>query len=337
MRIIFNLMGCSLGNNGGSLTIIKSANTLLRLGHDVEIADTARNQNSWIPLLVKHRIVKNINDIENADVIIATGYDTVKTTLEYKKNIPKYHWIRAFETWKMNESKIIEKIMKPSTKKIVNSICLKNKFLKYGFDSEIIRPGNDFDIFYPMNIRKDNKKIIIGGLYNNRNKEHRGRKRVDLFLEVAKKLKDILPDKIEIHMMGDDILKEKNIVDFYLKSPSEKEKNKFFNRVDIWVTFSCSEGLHIPPQEAMLSEACVVGVDEELAGTQDYLINDRTGIVLKSTEIDYILTMLKILIFDSEQRNFFGKTGRKKILELGDREENMKKLINIFERDMEKK
>ncbi len=91
MRIIFNLMGCSLGNNGGSLTIIKSANTLLRLGHDVEIADTARNQNSWIPLLVKHRIVKNINDIENADVIIATGYDTVKTTLEYKKNIPKYH------------------------------------------------------------------------------------------------------------------------------------------------------------------------------------------------------------------------------------------------------
>ena len=39
MRITFNLINCGLGNNGGTQTIVRSANTLRELGHDVFIID----------------------------------------------------------------------------------------------------------------------------------------------------------------------------------------------------------------------------------------------------------------------------------------------------------
>ena len=39
MRILFECRNCGLGNNGGTSTIIKSANALVNLGHEVTLID----------------------------------------------------------------------------------------------------------------------------------------------------------------------------------------------------------------------------------------------------------------------------------------------------------
>ena len=141
MKITFNLMNCSLGNQGGSQTIVRSANTLIDLGYDVTIIDTGKNQHTWTPLKAKHMIIRDRNKVPDADVIIATGYKTVKTTVELPSRCgKKYHYIRGFETWKMNEKEIINKVIKQPTIKIFNSVGLQSKFNKlfsYKFNSFI--------------------------------------------------------------------------------------------------------------------------------------------------------------------------------------------------------
>ena len=50
MKIIFDLRRVGLGHNGGSLTLIKSGNTLHDMGHEVTFIDSGRNQNKWVHL-----------------------------------------------------------------------------------------------------------------------------------------------------------------------------------------------------------------------------------------------------------------------------------------------
>ena len=326
MRIIFNLISCGLGDNGGSKTIVNSANTLVELGHKVFVTDSMKNKHTWTPLEANHVIIKNVSDIPLADVAIATGFKTVDSTLL----LPRYcggiraHWIRAWEHWQMSEEIIYEKVVKASTIKLVNSICLQNKLAKYSVDSHIIRPGYDFDQLFPINIR-DNSKIILGALY--REGVHGRRKRTEWIFDSVKKLKT--SHNIELWMLGSENRPNNSLIDKYLQNPPIEIKNNFYNQVHIWLAPTMSEGLHLPPAEAMLTECPVVGTNAELSGMQDYLTHMKTGIVsqnnLKSfTEsIDFLIT--------SNLRDELGKNARKKILELGDRKENMIKMIKLFE------
>jgi glycosyltransferase involved in cell wall biosynthesis len=327
MRIIFNVMGVGLGNNGGSHTLIKSANALKELGHDVCFLDTGSSKYTWGKINVPHIKTNYIeNCCKNADFIIATGYKSVaitkKAPLECGK---KLHWIRGWETWVYPEDRIVSGVLKNSLIKIVNSLCLQDKLKQYGFDSYIVRPGNDFDNYKPLNLRKENE-IAIGGLYN---QKHFTSKRVDWILQSFSYFKSKYKN-IKCYLLGNDEKPKYKDIDYYWRRPTEKEKNIFYNSIDIWLSPTNLEGLHICPQEAMLTEACIVGTSAPMSGMQDYLIHKETGLVAEETIGSFIKT-IDDLIQEKDKRIKLGKNGRNKILELGDRLENMKGMINILE------
>ena len=174
MKILFDLYNTGLGANGGSKTLVRSANTLMKLGHDVTIVDTGKNQYTWDILETKHLIIRNDSEIPDADIIIATGFNTYEHTI----NLPdrcgkKFVWIRGYELWKTSEGKLIQILENPKMIKMVNSIGLKDKLKQYNIDSHVIYPGYDFDEIFPLNFRWQNQKIVIGGLYNLRHKTKR--------------------------------------------------------------------------------------------------------------------------------------------------------------------
>jgi hypothetical protein len=107
------------------------------------------------------------------------------------------------------------------------------------------------------------------------------------------------------------------------------EKNKLYNEIDIWLAPTELEGLHIPPQEIMLTEGCVLGTNAGMSGTQDYLENNKTGSVSNNTFTNF-LEKTHELIKNKELRIKLGIEGRKKIIELGNREDNMKKMLELF-------
>jgi len=323
MRIVFNLIGCGLGNNGGSLTIVRSANVLSDLGHEVFIVDSIKNQHSWTKLKVPHIILRRNGITPKCDVVIATGYETVDSTLLYPGEL-RVHWIRGWETWKMNEKKIFRKVLDAPTIKIVNSTGLQNKLKQFNVQSHIIRPGNDLKECFPMNIRKSSE-IVIGGLYHRRHETKRDFWVVETVKSLKKKRKDV-----KLYMIG--IYKNPHYleIDRYFQEPEDSKKNIFYNKVSIWLSPSMNEGLHIVPQEAMLTECPVVTTNAELAGTEDYIEHMKTGLVAENN-LQSFIEQTSRLIEDHVLRRELGKSGRNKIIELESREDNMKKMVKLFE------
>lgn len=326
MRIIFDLRGTGLGDGGGSLTIIKSANILQELNNEVFIIDSGKNQHTWTKLKVPHIISKNDNDIPYSDVIIATGFDSVKYTLKAPlKCGKKFHWIRGFELWRMSEKQIIKDVLNQPTTKIVNSICLQNKLNKYNCKSIICRPGHDFDSLYFNGERNNNDVICLGGLYNTKHIT----KRTNWIINSWKQLQKKYPNLI-LTMFGTQSFSNNNLqIDRYFQNPDIDIKNSIYNNIDIFLSPSELEGLHIVPAEAMLCECCIIGTNAEMSGTQDYLINNETGIVSKNNFIDF-KNCIENILFNKKLINKLGKNGRKKILDMGDRKTNMKKMIDIL-------
>lgn len=327
MRIIFDLRKVGLGNNGGSSTLVKSGNTLVKLGHDIYFIDSMKNMHKWEKLIAKHIIVKNESDIPDADAIIATGYKSVRPTVAAPKRCGlKAHWIRAWEYWQFPDQEIISKVLQQPTIKLVNSICLQEKLKRNGFDSYIVRPGYDFELYYPLDYRKRKKSVVIGGLY--REGIHGKRKRTHWLIQTAQVLKRKHKD-IKFWMFGSEKQPKESVLDKYLRSPSVEEKNEFYNNIDIWMAPTMSEGLHLPPAEAMLTQCPVVATTAELSGTQDYLIDNKTGLVSREDPKDFIYKV-ETLYFDPRRRKHMGEEARFKIFDLGSREQNMENLIKLL-------
>lgn len=327
MRILFDLRNVGLGNNGGSRTIVRSANTIKNLGYDVKIIDSSKPSYTWDKIDVPHLVVKTSKEVPDADAIIATGVGSVPTTLLAPESSGKKFWyIRGWETWNVNEQKLINYILNPSMTNIVNGLCLQEKLNSYKVKSHLIRPGYDFDEVFFTNNRKNNDRITLGGLLNFGNK--RKTKRSEWIMSVYYNLvKEGYPINIEVygcekHPMG--------CINNYFHNPTIEQKNRIYNDVDIWLSPTSLEGLHIAAAEAMLTQCCVIGTSAPMSGTKDYLINGKTGLITGDYFISFY-NCVKSILDKKDVREELGKAGMEKVKSLGSREENMLKFVNLIE------
>ena len=154
MRIVFNLHNVGLGNNGGSRTLLRCAETLQALGAEVYIyAD--KSKYTWhktlVPIVAK---------APRCDVMIATGYRSVPSTIKARAS-RKYYYIRGFELWQADEKMLFDSYR--SLNCIVNSEWLQRYLAGNGVSSQIVYPGLDFEWFYNKNKEIQHR---IGGLFH---------------------------------------------------------------------------------------------------------------------------------------------------------------------------
>ena len=324
MKIIFDVRNVGLGNNGGSSTLIKSANVLSELGHTIYFVDSMKNQHTWEQL--NDSVEHLINVLPEADFIIATGYKSINPTVNAPASCGiKCHWIRGYETWVMPENMIIDYVFKAPTIKFVNGIGLQKKLNSYNIDSYIVRPGYDLNIYYPKT-RMVVDHIVLGGLYN---QKHFKIKRVAWVYNTYQHLKN-KGYNVKLHMFGVD--KTLNFKpDYYISNPNEIEKNVFYNNIDIWLSPSMQEGLHIPPAEAMMTGVPVVSTNAELAGTEDYLIHEYNGLVSENNFKSFCESV-ELLVSNKGMLEMLAIHTRDTITELGDRKYNMKNFIDLLQK-----
>jgi glycosyltransferase involved in cell wall biosynthesis len=328
VRILFNLLDCGLANNGGSDTIVRSANTLVDMGHEVSIIDNIPNRYTWGELKAEHRIIRGKDDIPKSDTVIHTGFKTVKRFGWFIYHYPKqFHWIRGWETWTYPEEYIVNDILEHPVVHIVNSIQLKRKLKKHGFKSHLVRPGYDFDMDRDIVREEASSYTVLGGLYSGKENK-RATKRIDWIFKTVEKLKQDF--KIDLWMFGIDEDPNNKLIRNYAKEPNAVLKDFIFNAVDIWLAPTELEGLHRPPVEAMLTECPVVGTNAELSGMADYLVHEETGLVADNN-LDSFIDNVRRLVEDKGLRVKLGKQARQKILSLGNRETNMHKMVKVLE------
>ena len=137
MVITFNAYNCGLGNNGGSRTIIKSADALSMVGHDVNIC--ARLDNfTWF----QHKsVIKNIPTNSNA-VVAVSACDVVHSLDNAPLNSCVAWWMRGWEIWQTDGIDGFISLAK-KVPVICNSSWMVNMLADYGINANLCFSGLD--------------------------------------------------------------------------------------------------------------------------------------------------------------------------------------------------
>ena len=282
-------------NNGGSKTIIRSAETLKELGHKVVIW-THTNKYTWHKPKVK--ITPHLKGTKKFDAAIAVSVsdiDIVNTYFGLKVN--KFWWARGIEKWQMPKNKIVKKARK--IKVIVNATHLLKHFPK----AKVCYAGLDLDWWKNYGIAcyiKD--KATFGCLYSKRHKT----KRYDLFKKIQKPMSDKMHaefKKLNGHL-------------------NDKQLRQFYNQCDIWFAPTELEGFHNVPAEACLCGCLVVCNRRDSNGMGDYATEDTA---MRYTGYDELLEAIENPDFSKIPK--MQKLLREKI---GSREKNMKRFVELI-------
>jgi len=303
VKIVFNLHRVGLGNNGGSRTIVKSAESLSSLGHEVVLASDIRNKYTWEPIKNNVKFVHS-HRLPKGDVIVATGYDSVKSTVSSKFR-KKFYFIRGFETWRTSQSKLFKSYK--SLKCIVNSSWLQGMLSGQGISSSLVFNGIDFDDFNNMGL---NREWQLGCLYH---KKHKTK------------------NHVFVSQCADYLSTPLLFLNKHIKGPTPKELNEWYNNIKVWVSSSELEGLHNPPMEASLSGCGLVATNHPRSGTSDYVIPNKTALVYNHNDIEDASKKIKELLSNSILREELNSNMIHLLKnKIGTREKNMIKFSEII-------
>ncbi len=294
-NILFNASQCGLGNNGGTKTIIRCAETLQEMGHTVIVwADT--NNYTW------HKPKCAIKDAYS--LIGLEGYSHVLVSvweLAGMGDPPNYNniiwYMRAWNTWLHGEQWLTDQIKRftdAGGRIIVNATHLQERLKGIGVESVVCFSGLDeWENHFDWN--ETSPKHVIGGLIYKRHETK-----------------------------NSDIVRKYCNNTINIDGNSDNDTlNCVYGDCHIWLATSTNEGFHNVPAEAAMSGCYVIGVDHPHSGTGDYL-TDKTGALYK-TEAE--------LMYAIENPDFSKVEKMHKVLreKIGSREKNMRKFAEILQ------
>ena len=283
-----------LANNGGSRTILKSAQVLRNLGHAVYVVATKDRFTYFkhdppVPKIPK-----------GTEACIAVSIlDTVPMLKELPSGCSPWLWIRGWETWRVNEmvNKItLYKFRKAGGQILVNSEWLQKKLRKFGIEPDILYPGYD-ECFRPGILL--NNPVTIGTLY------HKAKiKGYDFWLKVRGEL-------------GNDY----NYIEAGREPIGDDGQVQLYQNCNIWFSAVTLEGLHNCAMEAGLCGCLVVHNNHPRNGIHDYSGPEIAEIYETKNVGDAVKKI--------REASFSKTVGfREKIItKIGTREQNMRRLI----------
>lgn len=273
MKILYYLPG--LGPCGGVRIVVEHCNRLAERGHDVAIITMSRGWPEWIGIKVP---ILNPNQRTRCDVVVATGYQTVKAALWVPADrrvlfnqMMEHHffpegsrgWNAAIESFRLAKDE--------EFKVITIANWLNQEMLKrFGLRSTILPNGVNMDDFYPDPGRRK-WAILVEGDGRNAAKDTEGiswKVALNLRLKHGLKLWGYSAEAGP-HMRG---------FDRFEVRPSTATMRMLYSKAQFLLKASKYEGRACAPVEAM---ACGTASVRAIIEGDDDLVNNvnclRTG------------------------------------------------------------
>lgn len=283
---------------------------------------------------------------ENPDIInihYACSYGVIGKFVKFKNKLLNV-WgsdIYSFPKKSLLRKKILIKTLNSYEYIASTSHCMAReteKYLNHKKEIYITPFGVDTDLFKKLNNKKEKNKIVIGIV-----KTLAPTYGIEYLIKAIKKLKDILEkeifNKIEVHIYGKGYLEDelkKLTVDLNLEEKikflgfiKNTDVPKAINKMDIFVVPSLEESFGVAAVEAMACEIPVIVSDAN--GLKEVVVNNETGFVVPKKNYKAIAERLRELILDETLRIKFGRNGRKRVLELYNWNNNVNRMIEIYE------
>jgi len=245
MNIAFYAAKSGIGNNGGSRTILKSAQVLRERGHSACVV-------SLVDRFTYFRHMPVVDTIpDDTDVVIATSWMDVEPMHKDWQG-KRAWWLRSWDTHRIPEEKIYRlAAMQPM---YVNAEFIQRRFSKAGINSHIVYQGLDFDLWSNTERQKGRR---IGTL---RRKEPRYR--YCDFEQLA--------------------IESKGCFEFTSISNSDNMR-EWYQSLAFYLAPQTLGGLSNPPMEAAMCGALIACPGIEESGLDDYA-NSDTAIIYDNIE-----------------------------------------------------
>lgn len=245
MNIVFYAASSGLGNNGGSRTILKSAQTLRDMGHTVDIvAGVDRFTYFDHPPAVGHIPA-------HTDVVIAVSWMDVESMHKDWPG-PCAWWLRNWDTHRLTEPEICRLAAVQPT--CVNGEFIQRRFRRAGIESEVVYQGIDFDMW----IATDRPRGRMVGTIQRGEQRYR-------YCDF---------ERLAVISKGcfgfDSVAKSDNMAEWY-------------QSIDFYFAPQILGGLSNPPMEAAMCGALIVCPGIEESGLDDYA-NSETAIIYDNLE-----------------------------------------------------
>jgi glycosyltransferase involved in cell wall biosynthesis len=273
--------------------------------------------------------------IPDADIIVATNWRNALNLMKYgpEKGL-KVYFVRGYETWDGEPEKVKSTYNLPIYK-ITSSNWLKNT-VEANHETQVYGPvpnGVNFNEFHMENANFEaSKPLTIGMLYRTNIFKciSDGIKALELVKEHSPESKIVIFGEQEKHNELKS-LKDLGNFEFHLL-PVKDKLREIYNKLDIFMFSSCSEGFGNPPMEAMACGAAVVSTD--VGAISDYSIDGKTILTSKPHDPQALADNVIELIENEEKRMMIAKAGNEYIKNFS-WEKSTEKLETIFKKLME--
>lgn len=201
---------------------------------------------------------------------------------------------------------------------------------------EIIPFGINTEVFVPMNVERNFSKdsIVIGTI-----KSLEAIYGIDLLIHAFKRVCEKHANiEMKLFIVGGGTKEErlKNLVkELNLKSDTvfagKLEFNKivqYHNMIDIFVNVSRNESFGVSVLESSACEKPVIA--SNIGGLKEVVVNNKTGFLIESENIDAIADAMEKLILDKNLRKEMGINGRKFVKEKYEFSTNIKDTISLY-------
>jgi glycosyltransferase involved in cell wall biosynthesis len=317
INFILNAMGVS----GGVKAVFMFSRELKKLGHEVNVIYPL------LPLRLSHKnplqLVKEagylalnrwqpkdwygdvnviqvlaLNDVPDADVSIATQWETAYYVHDYPKSKGcKFNLVQDYEDWYARSNEVTITYNNKS-KNIVHSQWLKRVIERYGHVDAVIPHCPDHSQLYPDPVTRD--PLFVRVLMCYRRETWKG-----MVAGVAA-YRAVEKPNTKLIMFGlDDCCPFRP--DEYYSNPRQDEIRRIYNQSDIFLFPSEREGWGMPPMEAM---ACGVPVISTAVGAvPEFITPGISGIIVQPKDIQGMTKALNVLIEDKTKRERMGHQG----------------------------
>lgn len=292
---------------GGVLSVVQLVNELILLGVDARIVTLYQypEVKDWkfyfTPIVFKNK-KELINNFPDSDIVIATHWTTapwVSQILSQNKAQKGAYLLQDYESWFFPKSDTKSRSLVKDTysmvgNKIVKSSWLQDLIQKDGYESKKIWLGMNLDIFYPRDIKKNNKVTILA-MARPRTPRRGFQVLIDAFSILKNK-----HNHLEIVLFGDDLSKQEIPFKYINKGiiSNQNQLAKLYSSANIFVDSSEFQGFGRTALEAMACHtACIL---TNVGGVIEYAQNEQNCLLIPPKQpMEIVAAVDKLLINSS--------------------------------------
>lgn len=226
-----------------------------------------------VKVLNRYRPVKT-EDIPDADIVIATFWNTAEWVSEYPQNKgKKVYFLQHYEIHPWLPVERVKATLRLSFKKIAVSQWIADIIKNEYADSDtVVIPNGVSDQQFSAPARNKQTIPTIGMMYSNRSF-----KGCDMAFKAFHEAKKIIP-ALKLVAFGADIPDSSLPVGTeYCLRPDQEQLKEIYSQCDAWLFASRFEGFGLPILEAMACRTPVIGTQ---CGSAPELINGNNGILI---------------------------------------------------------